>query len=494
MKNLKVFLFNQNWFHLASLIESLNAHEKEFSRIEVYFINHKLAVKPLELHFSFPGDKFFGLKPEQVMSKYLYKRYEKSRINFSFKNPSLEKVSHKNSIFIDQLDFHSLKLTYWRKTQIGMAILSFLISLSRDSEPKLFKYRKLIHNLEITYAQIFNFMDSLSLSRKSDEIWVCNGRLFHDRAIVEYAKKEKISTKFFEIGGEGTNQDRWILHNDSPHDRVKHQKSIRAHYKLVKPVKKTIKSWYESQKPGGSNSYSANFHDDKNLSSSENIFVYFSSSDDEVSAISMDWDSWWGSQISAVDFMIKYFEQRPELNLIIRVHPNQKNKSKDDKNKWDSLQTNSPNVKVYSYDSKVNSYQIMSAARGVITFGSTIGTEAAYLRKPGALMSKARWDLLIPHKYIKNKLDFDRWIEKVLNNDPSIELGVQKSYLGSLMWGHYMKTAGSHWRIVERRQDFRGINVGYLGGIPLKPFLLFIFASRISRLIRLKVVETKFKL
>jgi hypothetical protein len=176
------------------------------------------------------------------------------------------------------------------------------------------------------------------------------------------------------------------------------------------------------------------------------------------------------------------------------VHPNQRNKSKYDKRKWITLRSNSQNVKIYDYDSKINSYQLIDSAKGIITFGSTIGTEVAYARKPGALMSKARWDILIPHEFIKKESDLDRWILKVLNRAPTIDLGVRKAYEGSLMWGHYMITAGSSWRIIERRKDFRGVNIGYLNNVSLKPIFWFIFATRISRWVRLKLVETKFNL
>ena len=494
MKNLKIFLFNQNWFHLGSLIESLNAIGHKFNSIDLFFLNHNLIVKPLDLHFSFPGSRYFSKSPESIMQQYLHERFQNSKTNFSFYYPSVSKNIVTNSSVDCIKDIKSLKLFSWNNTATGMAILSFLIMMSKDSEPNISSNRKLIKNLSYTYFQIFNFLDLLSLKSLEDEIWVCNGRPFHDRTIVEYAKRENISLKFFEIGGEGFNQDRWILHKYSPHDRIKHQQTIKDQYKLVKPVKKEIKSWYESQKPGRANTFSDNYVNDKDLVNLKNLFVYFSSSDDEVSAISMDWDSWWDNQLSAVNFLIRYFEKRPNLNLIIRVHPNQNNKSKGDKARWDLLQSNAPNVRICGYNSTINSYQLIDKSCGVLTFGSTIGTEAAFSRKPGALMSKARWDLIIPHKYIKNGVDLDRWISNVLNGNLVIKSGVQKSYLGSLKWGHYMRTAGCPWQIVERKKDFRGINVGYLNGRPLKPNLLFIGATRLSRWLRLVVLESHFDL
>ena len=110
-----------------------------------------------------------------------------------------------------------------------------------------------------------------------------------------------------------------------------------------------IKQWFLSKYPGGTNSHSSRFQ----VKGGENLFqkyyVYFSSSDDEVSAISNDWNSIWGTQLKAVEALIKYFKERPELNLVIRVHPNQKNKSRNDKSKWMNLKSPSTNIRIFNY-------------------------------------------------------------------------------------------------------------------------------------------------
>jgi hypothetical protein len=146
---------------------------------------------------------------------------------FSFKRVELARNYTEQNLFGGINGIKDLQRIQWEKTSIGLAVSSFLISLTKDSNPNLNYYRKLINNLGLTYFQIFQYLDSLNLHGSKDEIWICNGRPFHERTVVEYAHKNSISVKYYEIGGEGANQERWILHENSPHNRIAHQDSIK---------------------------------------------------------------------------------------------------------------------------------------------------------------------------------------------------------------------------------------------------------------------------
>jgi hypothetical protein len=311
---------------------------------------------------------------------------------------------------------------------------------------------------------------------------------------VEYARINTIPIKFYEIGGDGTNQERWILHEKSPHDRVEHQYSIKNHFENLYQNLESVHEWFQRQYPGGENIFTQKFQSNIEIDSLDNYFVYFSSSDDEVSAISSDWDSAWGKQLNAVVELIDFFVTRPDLKLVIRVHPNQKNKSEQDKKKWKALLSKANNVLIYNFDSNIDSYQLLTNAKGVITYGSTIGVEAAYLKKPSALLANSRWNSIIPHQYLKSKEEIANWVDKVnLGKEPS-NVEIEACYLGSVMWGHYLKTAGNDWDTVKIKKDFRKINVGYLDGRSLKPPILIIAISRFIRFLRLYLIEMRFDL
>ena len=491
MKNLSVFIFQQSWFQLGSLLESIKIKEKDFYKIDFYFVSKNLLVKPLNPHQDFKFSKYIRISPESYVASYLKEFFAGKKIIFNFTYSKLPKKSQSFDCEIDQSNMQCLQRTVWQNTALGMAISSFIISLTKDSDPRLKKYRNLIDNLALTYFQIFSYLVSLKLDKKQDEIWVWNGRTFHERVIVEYANKKDIPIKFIEIGGEGFDQSRWILHDKSPHHRIDHQKSIKDHFKEVAPNLIEIKQWFLSKYPGGTNRHSSRFQ----IKGDENLFkkyyVYFSSSDDEVSSISNDWNSIWGTQLKAVEALMKYFKERPELNLVIRVHPNQKNKSRNDKGKWMNLKSPSTNIRIFDYNSKVNSYALIAKSEGVFTYGSTIGVEAAHLKKPGALLSYARWDQLVPHPFLKSVNDINNWVCEIESGASTITEQLEVCYQGSLTWGHYMSTAGTYWKALEIRKDFRQVNVGYLNNYCLKPNLLVIGISRIMRFFRLHMIEMR---
>jgi hypothetical protein len=494
MKNLRVFIFQQHWFHLGSLLEATVQKNTNYRSIKFYYIDKSLFVKPLDRHQDFYGSRLFNYPPESTIAEYLETYFDDRNKDFSYNKVKLARYYETNDLFNKVSNIEELQKIQWEGTNIGLAVSSFLITLTKDSDPNLKKYKTLISNLKLTYLQIFQYLDSLHLVDSRDEIWICNGRPFHERAVVEYARKNSISLKFYEIGGEGSNQERWILHENSPHDRRDHQESIVEHFKLATPDLSLIAEWFKIQRPGGQNKYSKNFESNTKLDSLDNYFVYFSSSDDEVSAISSDWSSTWGKQLNAVNSLINFFITKPNLTLIIRVHPNQKNKSRNDKKKWKKLRNSLNNVIIFNYDSNIDSYKLLSRAKGIFTYGSTIGVEAAYLRIPSALLANSRWDSIIPHEYLKSEDDIANWVNKVNGRKLPDDIHIEDCYLGSLMWGNYMMTAGNKWNIIERKKDFRNVNVGYLAGKALKPPFFVIVITRFFRFVRLYLIERRIDL
>ena len=491
MKNLQVFLFQQSWFHLGSLIESILIESRKYKSIEVHFFGKGLFVYPIDVHQIFWRQNRLTPAPEVVMSKFLDMQFRGSDTNFTFAYAHLMQDKVELNLLSEFTDLKSLQKVKWNDTYIGMAISSYLITLTKDSNPNLNHFQNLITNLGLTYYQIFQYLKGLNLDSSSNEIWVYNGRPFHERTVVEFAKKNNIKLKYFEIGGEGFNQERWILHEESPHDRLKHQQSIEAYCQTNPLNYDLIESWFRKHQSSNSESYTMKSNLDTSQNVSPNTFVFFSSSDDEVSAISDSWQSSWGNQLNCVAELIKYFESHPELSLIIRVHPNQGNKSKQDKLRWKVLTSAARNIEIYNFDSKVNSYELLRKAIGVFTFGSTIGVEAAYLRKPAAILAPARWDQLIPHKYLQTNLQIDQWVQSIVANlSPDVE-HLNICYEGSLKWAHYMNTVGSPWSKILVKKDLRGVNIGFLDGKSLKPSAVIIALSRLIRWVHFQIRENR---
>ena len=131
MKNLNVFIFQQNWFHLGSLLEATIANEKKYQSINFFYLNKNLFVKPLDLHQDFFGCRIFSKSPELIIAKYLKSHFLDKEKFFSFKRVELARNYTAQNLFGEINGIKDLQRIQWEKTSIGLAASSFLISLTK---------------------------------------------------------------------------------------------------------------------------------------------------------------------------------------------------------------------------------------------------------------------------------------------------------------------------------------------------------------------------
>jgi hypothetical protein len=81
-------------------------------------------------------------------------------------NPNFVDIYYNRAVFFE--DLKKLQSKFWEKTALGMAISSFIITYTRDSNPRLRKYKHLIHNLSLTYQQIFYFLHKYYFKKKKN--------------------------------------------------------------------------------------------------------------------------------------------------------------------------------------------------------------------------------------------------------------------------------------------------------------------------------------
>lgn len=114
--------------------------------------------------------------------------------------------------------------------------------------------------------------------------------------------------------------------------------------------------------------------------------VVFNSSEDEFATIGPDFEKYklFGSQLEGLIFIKEELKDNPEVQVTLRIHPNLSNI----KYKYvsDLYQLRSKNFNIISADSNVSSYALLENADTVIVFGSTIGIEAVYWKKPTILL------------------------------------------------------------------------------------------------------------
>ena len=141
-------------------------------------------------------------------------------------------------------------------------------------------------------------------------------------------------------------------------------------------------------------------------------FVFFSNSDDEAVGF---WDSWtepFMSQIDLIKNLQKYFEEKKKEHLYVRIHPNLVNKSIIEQAKWDELKSGHYST-IYGAKSNVSSYNLLRGAKGVISYGSTIGLEAAFHHIPSAILADCWYDELGVADKLSDLPSIHNWIENI---------------------------------------------------------------------------------
>lgn len=112
------------------------------------------------------------------------------------------------------------------------------------------------------------------------------------------------------------------------------------------------------------------------------LWVFFTSSDDEL-ADAPDWKGVFDNQLTCIKKTVRYVERHPELDLVVRVHPNTGGKKATGSNIKQLQELEQlllelpPNVKMVMPEDPISSYSLMDIATLGLIYSSTVGLEMA---------------------------------------------------------------------------------------------------------------------
>jgi hypothetical protein len=437
-------------------------------------------------------------RPEDKVHNFLIRNLKyKKGVNLHYSRPFLSSKIYNilpnnfNNISTDL----NLKNFTFRKMAIGMAVYSHLVTISKSSYPNLKLYSKVIYFSIFTCFQIINYMDHNST--KFDEFWIWNGRTLHERVVVEWCRVHKKRIKFLEVEGTDLDkQERWTLLRESPHSRLGFQKLILNHWYKYPSSDAKLSQWYRDRRDKIKNPFLEAQISGKKFQnptdSPQEVFVFFTSSDDEVTAISSEWESKWGNQLHAATEVARIFQTKfreiPSLKLVIRVHPNLKNKSISSQLAWLKLsiiaKRQFPGVSVILPKDSIDSYSLLDDAKGILVYGTTLGLEAVFEGKNLASLAPLRYDELCKVKQLKDEKSVVNWVLGVLNKKAPIS-----NREGSLAWANWALTYGNNWQYVKK---IRGKYLIELDGlVSLKPNYLNIILTRIYLIVSQQILLRK---
>ncbi len=267
---------------------------------------------------------------------------------------------------------------------------------TRDSKPCKIHTNGLVEHYARVHKNLYIQVREYLLKSRPNQVVIFNGRFYREKAVWRAAVNLNIECHFVERFSP-TWGDRYFEFERPVHD-IEYRCSIMRDFfddfaldKSLHEGEKIAKDWFQNRSLGISQKFTA--HQNREFESDETyskLITFFHSSEDELLTTDLG-SATWSDQISFLSELSDQFAARNDIQLLIRIHPNLRYKSRREIQRWNdfSKKIQLPNVKFIMHDSPISTYDILRKSNFVITFGSTIGVEASHLKKPSILVGRA---------------------------------------------------------------------------------------------------------
>jgi Capsule polysaccharide biosynthesis protein len=271
----------------------------------------------------------------------------------------------------------------------GAAVANAYTNIFRDRYTSIRWNLRTLKKLLYSYLEVYFATCHLIESRPNDIFLIYNGRYLHEKAVRDACQRRGRKVLMHE-----STRDKYFLRQEGFHNRLANQRLWSRFWNdstlSTKEKEKVANEYFE-----GLRSSESPFFTDKKLltqhATQAPFVVFFTSNDDEMVGF---WDIWrenLGNQFVVIDKLRALIAKQDNLRLVIRIHPNTKNKPWQVRKKWSKLES-SDGVEILYAEDKISSIDLVRQSIGVLTFGSTIGLESGFLGKRVAVLCDASYD------------------------------------------------------------------------------------------------------
>jgi hypothetical protein len=338
----------------------------------------------------------------------------------------------------------------------GNAVLSSLVSNLRDTAVDLTQHREVIERSLDTSIKVY-LATRVFLERFApDRVNLFNGRGATFRGILRACQAAKVECFVHESG---VTLDRINLaRNTMPHDAGWVNRSILEHWDVSshsdEEKRRIGATFFERQKMGemlDGTPYTRHQRRGELPEEIERVgplYSIFTSSEFERKCF----PQWYRyacheSQLDGIQDVIRILKERGfPGTLCIRIHPN----SRDEKPFLQGIlrrEVKDDFVKIVDADSPVDSYALIEASDKVITFGSTVGVEATFQRKPAISLATSRFLGGVHHPQTREEA------AALIGGE-----ALPGDYEGALKYGYYHLTSGHRLRHAKSLGDRRSFS------------------------------------
>lgn len=457
MKVLVVAPYGANQYHFETDLELAQKHILE--RDEVTLLICSAALPSCDVNLDH--------HPDQCINCILRRRRGLGLLEGQFSVEPLLKLEAEDievlrsvrTTFASLEDLRSYRLGSF---DLGIAVVSSIVSRNRDPEPSLRREATRVKDLTLSSAGIYLAMKRHLRSGSFDRVYAFNGRFATMRAVLSACQEEGVDCFLHD---RGSSIERYALYRNAlPHSVDLMEAKIRAAWREAESLNDrhdVAAAFFDGRKRGEArNWYSFTSHQDPSLlpgtwNENQRNIVVFPSSEDEFVAIGKEWQNpLYADQQSGLIRIIEDLRGLPGVSCHIRLHPNSKDMAIKSVEKIAGL--GGGNIFIVPPESPVSSYEMLFAADIALTFGSTMGIEATFWRKPSVLAGQCFYRGLGATYNPGNHEELMRLLAE--ETEPADQLG-------ALMYGYYFATFGEPF-VHFRPDDLWG---GRFKGRPIGP-------------------------
>lgn len=294
------------------------------------------------------------------------------------------------------LNWDDLKRIEIDGSDVGLAAYSELVSVTRDPKPQLTVKnieisKKLLHNALRVHFSIKNHI----IKEDPDVFILFNGRISAYRPALRIGQSFGVDTKVFEVS---RNFRRYLLINNTyPHDLNYILDSLKKTYLFSQDSEENKKQiadeWFNNRIEVITKKINCCANSRVKGTSILNKVREFSglkvgifiSSEDELVAVNEHVNPFYCSQNSAITEILDDLNSNNIL-FVIRAHPNLKKEFNSQIIELNNIIKRQVHCMYIPPGSNISSYELIEICDIILTFGSTIGIEAAFMDKPSILM------------------------------------------------------------------------------------------------------------
>jgi hypothetical protein len=432
--------------HLETSLELAKCHLDAGNQVDYVFIGKALSYSELCNHSLL--QTIAGSSPETVGISRLKSPRFKGRI-------ARRKEVMKNIALPIFDSLEELRVFTFKEYSAGMSALSSLIDCLKCSSPDLEKHQPLLRSILESGISTYEYTCDLISRAAPDRVYVFNGRFANNRAIVDACRFLGVPLMFHE---RGANMYRYSVSCFSPHDFSMIEKDIlRVWRTRPSDAESAARQFFDDRRRGADQGWTSFTKDQQKgflpISSKPGVrrVVYFSSSDDECAAVGdlVKWERW-PNQLSAFNALMGIMARRPDLELIVRLHPHLQKKDPAELVAWSNFEYSS-NVAIIAPDSPVDTYSLLDSADVTVTCGSTVGIESVYWGIPSICLGPSLYSRLEAVHAPRN----DGELEQMLVN-PVLTVMPARAF----PYGFYMSTYGTEFKYFQPLSLFEGRFMG----------------------------------